>query len=649
MPVYNSALYLREAVNSILRQTFADFELIVVDDGSTDNSLEILEAFADKRIRVIKNHTNLGVVRTLLKALEHCQGEYVARMDSDDISLSQRLMKEVAILEDKKEVGIVFGFVELIDIYGNTTGIWKEDRQHTSDSEIKSALYSENCLANPTMMMRRELALKYPPNALFKVSEDWAQWLEMAADGVVFYKIKEVLLWYRIHPFSETQKATRRGAYAKTIQFKKTHLANRISHSSFKKYELLILLSMLKDVFCFPWKAWFKPFLLFIYKIIKANPLVLISAAMRFHRLLNRSKQKGPFFFFPFYHIGGAEKVHASIVESTSHGKAMVFFTKKSNGDGFLKLFSEHAQCFEIWKLCWYPILRNFTAKLVARYINQQKNPVVFGCNSIFFYAVLPLLHDHVKCVDLIHAFVHPEEDGPEKWSLPLAQKLEKRIFISQKAIEDMEVLYDKHKIHSDLKNRLVLIKNFAPQLVADTISSDAKPLRVVYAGRGTAEKRIHLIAEIAHQLAHTEIEFTLIGDLKESVPESLRKYFRFTGEIQNEKTLAQEMSQHHVLLMTSAREGFPMVIMEAMAHRAITISTAVGDIPNVLTEGENGFLLDAQNEADIIHKAVEVLSSLDEDRYQLETMRNNAQKFAEEHFSQHKFVVEYQNILQAH
>jgi L-malate glycosyltransferase len=649
MPVYNSALYLRESVNSILCQTFTDFELIVADDGSTDGSLHILESFQDERIRIITNQTNIGVVKTLLKAIEQCKGDYIARMDSDDIALPQRLMLEVNILEQKKEVGVVFGFVELIDIYGNTTGVWKEDRDHISDREIKSNLYSTNCLANPTMMMRRELALRYPPNSGFIVSEDWAQWLVMAGDDIVFYKIPEVLLRYRIHPNSETQKATKSGAYSKTIRFKKTYLANRISHSIFKKYELLVFVSLLKDVLYYPWRVLIKPTLSLISKIIKANPIHLLYELFKFKRMLLRSTQNGPFFFFPFHHIGGAEKVHASIVESTSNGQTVVLFTKKSNGDGFLKLFRPYAECIDIWKLCWYPVLRNFTAKLVAKHINQQKNPVVFGCNSVFFYSVLPLLHESVKCIDLIHAFVHPEEDGPEKWSLPVVNKLEKRIFISQRAIADMATLYDKYQIHSDHKKRLVLIKNFADQLITDTIASDSKALRVVYAGRGSAEKRIHLIGEIARQLSNKVIEFTLIGDLQGSVQESYKKYFRFTGEIQDETALAQELAQHHVLLMTSAREGFPMVIMEAMAHRAITISTAVGDIPNVLTEGENGFLIGTQNESEIIFQAVELLTSLSEDRYQLETMRNNAQRFAEEHFSKHKFVIEYQKILQAH
>ncbi len=648
MPVYNSALYLRESVNSILQQTFADFELIIADDGSTDDSLAILNSIQDDRILVIKNQTNAGVVATLLKAIAQCKGEYIARMDSDDIALPERLIKELTILEEKKDVGVVFGFVELIDVYSNSKGIWKEDRDCVSRNQIKSKLYSTNCLANPTMMMRKELALKYLPDPTFKVSEDWAQWLEMTGDGIVFYKIPEVLLRYRIHPSSETQKATKSGAYSKTIQFKKTYLAKRISHSSLRKYDLLILISLLSDVLSYPWKSLFKPAVSFVYKIIKANPVYLLFEFIKFKKILKRSAHNGPFFFFPFHHIGGAEKVHAAIVEASSNNQSIVFFTKKSNGDGFLKLFNSNAECIDIWKLCWYPVLRNFTAQLVAKHINQQKNAVVFGCNSVFFYSLLPLLHDKVKCVDLIHAFVHPEEDGPEKWSLPVVGKLEKRVFISQRAIDDMKILYDQHKIKTDLKNRLVLIKNYATPLVAETISSDNKPLRVVYAGRGSGEKRIHLIGEIARQLSGEGIEFSLIGDLKESLHESYKKYFTFTGEIQDEITLARELSQHHVLLMTSAREGFPMVIMEAMAHREVTLSTAVGDIANVLTEGENGFLLDAQNESEIIAKAVEVLTAINDDRYQLETMRNNALRFAEEHFSKHKFVSEYQKILQA-
>jgi glycosyltransferase involved in cell wall biosynthesis len=122
MPVFNAKLYLSEAVESILSQTFADFELITIDDCSTDGSLEILKSFAekDKRVLVLDNERNLGVTPTLNRGLATANGELIARMDADDISLPERLEKQAAFLKAHPEVGLVSGDALAIDAQGST-------------------------------------------------------------------------------------------------------------------------------------------------------------------------------------------------------------------------------------------------------------------------------------------------------------------------------------------------------------------------------------------------------------------------------------------------------------------------------------------------------------------------------------------------
>jgi glycosyltransferase involved in cell wall biosynthesis len=105
--VYNGERFLREALDSVLAQTFTDFELLVVNDGSTDETVTILESYSDQRIRVITNRRNIRVVGSLRRGLNYARGEYIARIDAEDIALPERLEKQVRYLDFHPEVGMV--------------------------------------------------------------------------------------------------------------------------------------------------------------------------------------------------------------------------------------------------------------------------------------------------------------------------------------------------------------------------------------------------------------------------------------------------------------------------------------------------------------------------------------------------------------
>ncbi|SVC41049.1 uncharacterized protein METZ01_LOCUS293903, partial [marine metagenome] len=104
MPVYNGAKYLNEAIDSILNQTFQNFEFIIIDDGSTDDSVKIIKSYDDNRIRLVENRNNLGQSETLNKGLSLTRGKYIARMDQDDISMPERLKKQFEFMENNSDV-----------------------------------------------------------------------------------------------------------------------------------------------------------------------------------------------------------------------------------------------------------------------------------------------------------------------------------------------------------------------------------------------------------------------------------------------------------------------------------------------------------------------------------------------------------------
>lgn len=154
MSVYNGERYLREAVDSILSQTFTDFEFIIIDDGSTDGTWGILNGYDDPRIRLLRNEENIGLTRSLNKGLALVQGEYIARMDADDISLPERFVRQVQYLEAHPSVGVLGTWIEHIDQTGASQGNWCTP---TLPGVIGWYLIFGTCLAHPSVIMRREV------------------------------------------------------------------------------------------------------------------------------------------------------------------------------------------------------------------------------------------------------------------------------------------------------------------------------------------------------------------------------------------------------------------------------------------------------------------------------------------------------------
>lgn len=192
MSVYNGERYLREAVDSILNQTFTDFEFIVVNDGSTDNTLSILRQYSDKRLKIINHSENLGLSRSLNMAIEVAKGKYIARMDADDISLPDRLELQSACLDKNRAVGLVGCRYYQIDQYGRIEGVFKVPLDNRS---LGKYLWTRHYIAHGTFMIRKEaldLVGTYDEN--FKYAQDYelllriAEKFEICNLGNILYK-----------------------------------------------------------------------------------------------------------------------------------------------------------------------------------------------------------------------------------------------------------------------------------------------------------------------------------------------------------------------------------------------------------------------------------------------------------------------------
>jgi len=178
MSVYNSERYVRYALESILQQTYADFEFLIINDGSTDGSAEILQSYDDPRICILTNAQNIGLTRSLNKGLRHARGEYVARIDADDISLPMRLEMQTRCLDQHPEVGLVATGYDVINESGK---VLRTDARRMSPEGLYYVLTFSNCLCHSAVMFRKQLVLTlggYDPT--FDLVEDLELWYRVS-------------------------------------------------------------------------------------------------------------------------------------------------------------------------------------------------------------------------------------------------------------------------------------------------------------------------------------------------------------------------------------------------------------------------------------------------------------------------------------
>ena len=242
MPNYNGSQYVKEAVNSILNQTFTDFELIIVDDCSTDNSLEVLKSFDDSRIKVFENSRNLGIVKTRnrLFSLMSKSSTFVAIMDSDDISLPNRLERQVAFLEKFEDIGIVGSNLIIIDENSKKIGT----RSYLK-SFSKNESFIKSPLAQPSVMISKKFLGELRYSSEFEVAEDWDLWFRIL-EKCRGANIQEPLLKYRISTTqSKSSKLRRSILNSLRVRFKymgfKEYLNVRILLRIIGEYVLLLL------------------------------------------------------------------------------------------------------------------------------------------------------------------------------------------------------------------------------------------------------------------------------------------------------------------------------------------------------------------------------------------------------------------------
>lgn len=201
MPAFNAEAHIAEAIQSILQQSFTNFELIVLNDGSSDRTSQIIDGFADQRIHKIDLQHNQGLVNARNRLVAAAKGRYIAFLDADDIAFPDRLQKQFSFLET--------GAADLcggkhFSLY-QSTGRRKASKGRYHDADIRALLTVYSPLCNPAVMGRAELFKRHPYEAGQASAEDYSLWQTLALEGYRFANLRDTLITYRIHDNQTTQ------------------------------------------------------------------------------------------------------------------------------------------------------------------------------------------------------------------------------------------------------------------------------------------------------------------------------------------------------------------------------------------------------------------------------------------------------------
>lgn len=237
MSVYNAEKYLKTCIDSVLNQSYANFLFYIINDNSTDNSLAIIKSYSDNRIRLIDNEINIGLTKSLNKALNHISAKYIARIDADDICEPTRLSSQLAVLEEDDEK---------LALVGSSAFLINESNKHVGEinvpiANLKENLFFKNSLIHSTIMVRTEVLKKYKYDEQIKYAQDYNLWVKIAQD-YNFANIKDKLIKYRIHGASASvlKKKEQDACVLPTInyQLKSLGVLNDVERDKFAKLHL---------------------------------------------------------------------------------------------------------------------------------------------------------------------------------------------------------------------------------------------------------------------------------------------------------------------------------------------------------------------------------------------------------------------------
>lgn len=386
---------------------------------------------------------------------------------------------------------------------------------------------------------------------------------------------------------------------------------------------------------------------LFRILLVLTYPLAIVFV---YPFVLCRQKSKGThFFFFDRYVIGGAQIVHLDILNALPELHKEVYFTRYSpNSKLKTKFYSIiNTKCADIHVFCDYLLFRLLSVHYYAFYINRHKNAVVFSSNSTFFYDMLYFINRSTVTAELLHNFTYGKK-GMEFFGLANHRYLNHRLTVDAATLKNIKNQYREYNIAEEYYDRLNTIEP-AVLIPTEVDKNFSLPLQVLYAGRGTPQKRVHLLDRIAAQCIKESknIHFHFAGTMADELGDYVRQHATLHGEIGDSKTMYKLYKQCHVIILTSAYEGFPMVVKEGMANGCVPLVTALEGLKTHLHHEKNALLIENPEDEDgVVKQGLILLSNLATDNNELTRLSANSYNYAKDNFSLAVFVKKYRDFF---
>ncbi len=363
-----------------------------------------------------------------------------------------------------------------------------------------------------------------------------------------------------------------------------------------------------------------------------------------------KKKNKGKlFFFFDRYVIGGAQRIHIDILHSVDEAFKHIYFTRLSPNNSFKEEFyaTPNAEVRDIHFWCDNLLFRLFTVHYYAFYLNRHKGAHVFSSNSTFFYDMLPFISNHVIKTELLHNFTHGK-NGMEFFGLANHRYLDNRIVYDVFTYNNIKKQYAENNITESYTDRILFIEP-GVNIPVHILKSHNLPLKVLYAGRGGVQKRIPLLNEIAERCIKegAPLEFHFAGTLMDELSDYVKKNSVIHGEISKQEDMYSLYRNSDIILMTSAYEGFPMLIKEGMANGCIPVVTALEGNKGHLFHDENALLIfNPEDEQHVVVEGMRLIKLLASDINATKRLSENARNYAIQHFDRQKFLDKYREFL---
>ena len=350
------------------------------------------------------------------------------------------------------------------------------------------------------------------------------------------------------------------------------------------------------------------------------------------------------FLFFPSGDIGGSPQVNIDLLTCIQDTKPLVIFSKKPSNNKFRELYNiEGVRVIDLHPYIDYKLfhfINFFFRGVIAAWIDAAKDAVVFGGESLFFYKIVPHVRKSTHCVELCHL------DTWLHYSIGMIDHIDLRVFSTENLKRKVEAQYRANNLAEHYFQKLFFTDNAID--IPAVFESKSDKLQVLFMGRGAPQKRVHLATAIAAKSVGSNLpaEFHFVGDVDRVVDPRSFPEAHFYGNVSEQSRIMEFYRKADVLLLTSAFEGLPIVVMQMMAHGKVVLSTAVDAIPDYVKHMENGLLIYSQEESKIVEEGFDHLKTLAEDRTLLKKLGTRSREMAIGKFSRQKFCTTYRRLL---